>query len=66
MLNMIILNIYFVALLIVELFMALYSSAGIVVACYYLELGIIPFMLLFFFGFGIIGYLSIKHYLKKS
>ena len=49
-----------------ELLMALYSSVGIVVAFYYLELGIIPFMSLFFFGFGIIGYLSIKHYLKKS
>jgi hypothetical protein len=49
-----------------ELLMALYSSVGIVVAFYYLELGIIPFMSLFFFGFGIIGYLSIKHYLQKS
>ena len=49
-----------------ELLMALYSSVGIAVAGYYLELGIIPFMSLFFFGFGIIGYLSIKHYLKKN
>ncbi len=53
-------------MVIIELIMALYSSVGIVVAFYHLELGIIPFMFLFFFGFGFIGFLSIKHYLQKS
>jgi cellulose synthase/poly-beta-1,6-N-acetylglucosamine synthase-like glycosyltransferase len=49
-----------------ELFMALYSSVGIIVAFYHLELGIIPFMMLFLLGFGLIGYLSIKHYFIKD
>ena len=49
-----------------EIFMALYCCVGVVVSFYYFELGILPFMLMFFCGFGFIGYLSIKHYLKHE
>ena len=46
-----------------EIIMALYSLLGVGVALYYLELGIIPFMMMFFLGYSLIAYLSIKHYL---
>jgi cellulose synthase/poly-beta-1,6-N-acetylglucosamine synthase-like glycosyltransferase len=46
-----------------EIIMAIYSLIGLGVAFYYLEIGIIPFMMMFFFGYSIIAYLSIKHYL---
>jgi hypothetical protein len=46
-----------------ELFMSIYSCIGLVIAIYYFELGIIPFMSMFFAGFSLIGYLSIKHHL---
>jgi hypothetical protein len=50
---------------IIEILMALYCCVGVIVSFYYFELGILPFMLMFFLGFGFIGYLSIKHYLKN-
>jgi len=53
-------------MVIIELFMTIYSSIGIVIAFYYLEFGIIPFMFMFCSGFGVISYLSIKHHLQKS
>ncbi len=46
----------------VEILMAVYSCFGVLVAIYHIEIGIIPFMLMFFAGFSLIGYLSIKHY----
>jgi cellulose synthase/poly-beta-1,6-N-acetylglucosamine synthase-like glycosyltransferase len=49
-----------------EILMAIYCCVGVVVSFYYFELGIMPFMLMFFLGFGLIGYLSIKHYLKHK
>ena len=49
-----------------EIFMSLYSSVGIAFAFYHLEIGIIPFMFLFFSGFGLIGYLSIKNHFQKT
>jgi len=47
-----------------EVVMAIYSCVGIVYSVYYRELGILPFMLMFFVGYGLIGFLSIKHALK--
>jgi len=49
----------------IELFMALYSFIGIIIAVYYMEIGILPFMFLFFIGYASLGYFSVKHYLKK-
>jgi cellulose synthase/poly-beta-1,6-N-acetylglucosamine synthase-like glycosyltransferase len=46
-----------------EIIMALYSLVSIGVAFYYFELGIIPFMMMFFLGYSLIAYLSVKHYL---
>lgn len=48
-----------------EISMALYSFISVIIALYYLEFGIIPFMLMFLFGFGTIGYLSLKHYFSN-
>jgi cellulose synthase/poly-beta-1,6-N-acetylglucosamine synthase-like glycosyltransferase len=50
-------------MVLLEIIMAIYSLVGVGVALYYLEIGIIPFMLMFFFGYSLIAYLSIKHYL---
>jgi cellulose synthase/poly-beta-1,6-N-acetylglucosamine synthase-like glycosyltransferase len=49
-------------MVIIEILMSLYSCLGVVIAVYYFEIGIIPFMLMFFAGFSLIGYLSIKHH----
>ena len=51
-------------MVIMEILMSLYSCLGVVLAVYYFEIGIIPFMLMFFVGFSLIGYLSIKHHLN--
>ena len=51
-------------MVIVELFMSIYSCIGLCIAIYYLEIGIIPFMFMFFAGFSLIFYLSIKHHLN--
>jgi cellulose synthase/poly-beta-1,6-N-acetylglucosamine synthase-like glycosyltransferase len=48
-----------------EILMAIYSCIGIAVAIYYFELGIMPFMFMFFAGYSLIGYLSIKHYITN-
>jgi cellulose synthase/poly-beta-1,6-N-acetylglucosamine synthase-like glycosyltransferase len=50
-------------MVIIEILMSLYSCLGVVIAVYYFEIGIIPFMLMFFAGFSLISYLSIKHHL---
>lgn len=44
----------------VELALAGYSMAGIGLSLYYAELAAIPFQALFTFGYGFIGYLSLK------
>jgi hypothetical protein len=46
----------------IEILMAVYSCFGVLVAIYHIEIGIIPFMLMFFAGFSLIGYLTIKDY----
>lgn len=48
-----------------ELIMAVYSLFGLMVALYYWELGIVPFMFMFFCGYSLVGYMSIKHYFNK-
>ncbi len=49
-------------MVLVEIIMAAYSCVGLMISIYHLELGILPFMIMFFFGFGVIAYLSLKHY----
>lgn len=46
---------------IIELALALYCSFGVGASIYYLEIAAVPFQLLFATGFGMIGYLSLKH-----
>ncbi len=48
----------------VEILMAVYSCFSVILAIYYLELGLLPFMIMFLAGFSITGFLSIKHYIK--
>ncbi len=48
-----------------ELLLALYYVAGIILSVVYLEIAAIPFQLLFLFGFGTVGYLSLRHALAK-
>ncbi len=45
----------------VELGLALYMFAGMMLSVYYLELAAIPFQSMFFIGFLFVGMLSIKH-----
>ena len=48
-----------------ELLLTLYFIVGIGISVYYLEFAAIPFQLLFLFGFGSVGSLSLKHSLEK-
>lgn len=49
----------FVSLL--EVALALYFLVGVAASIHYMEIAAIPFQLMFFFGFGVVGYLSLKH-----
>ena len=49
-----------------EMALALYFVIGIGISLAFLEIAAIPFQLLFLFGFGIVGYLSLKQSLRKS
>ncbi|MFC2130061.1 glycosyltransferase [Bacteroidota bacterium] len=51
--------------IIFELLLTLYFLVGIAISAYYLEFAAIPFQLLFLFGFGTVGTLSLKHALAK-
>ncbi|MFH1050134.1 MAG: glycosyltransferase [bacterium] len=51
--------------IIFELLLTLYFLIGIVISAYYLEIAAIPFQLMFLFGFGAVGSLSLKHALAK-
>jgi cellulose synthase/poly-beta-1,6-N-acetylglucosamine synthase-like glycosyltransferase len=44
-----------------ELALAVYCSVGVVASLWFLEIAALPFQLLFFLGFGLVGYLSIRH-----
>lgn len=48
-----------------EIILALYFAVAIGVSVYYYELAAIPFQLLFLFGFGVVGTLSVKHALSR-
>lgn len=46
---------------VLELALALYCFVGVVASIWFLEIAALPFQLLFFFGFGLVGLLSIRH-----
>jgi cellulose synthase/poly-beta-1,6-N-acetylglucosamine synthase-like glycosyltransferase len=46
---------------IIEMVLAAYCSIGVMAAFYYLEIAAVPFQLLFFLGFGMVGLTSIRH-----
>ncbi len=50
----------------IELLMAVYFIVGIGISAFYLEIAAIPFQLLFLLGFGMVGYMSLRHTLRKS
>ena len=50
---------------IVELLMAIYFVIGIGISAFYLEIAAIPFQILFLLGFGLVGYLSLRHALGR-
>ncbi len=45
----------------IEIFLAIYCFFGVVASIYFLEIAALPFQLLFFFGFGLVGWMSIQH-----
>jgi hypothetical protein len=47
--------------IIFELVLALYCFVGVVASVWFLEIAALPFQLLFFLGFGLVGFLSIRH-----
>ena len=49
----------------IELFLAVYCFVGVAASFYYLEIAAIPFQLLFFLGFSLVAYLSIKHAFQR-
>lgn len=51
---------------ILELMIALYSLACVVVSTVTLQISAIPFQLMFTFGFGLVAYLSIKHVIDTN
>jgi cellulose synthase/poly-beta-1,6-N-acetylglucosamine synthase-like glycosyltransferase len=46
---------------IVEFCLSMYMLGGVALSTYYLEFAAIPFQMMFFFGFGFISILSVKH-----
>ncbi len=50
---------------IVELIMAVYCLVGVVSSIYFMEIASLPFQMLFFLGFTLISFTSIKHALAK-
>jgi hypothetical protein len=51
---------------ILELLVALYSLACVVVSLVTLQISAIPFQLMYTFGFGLVAYLSIKHVIDTN
>jgi cellulose synthase/poly-beta-1,6-N-acetylglucosamine synthase-like glycosyltransferase len=49
-----------------EIALAVYCSVGVVASLWFLEIAALPFQLLFFLGFGLVGYLSIRHALSPQ
>ncbi|MBI4547261.1 MAG: glycosyltransferase [Ignavibacteriae bacterium] len=46
---------------IIEVVLAIYCLFGVAASLYYVELAAVPFQLLFSMGFGLVGWLSVKH-----
>jgi cellulose synthase/poly-beta-1,6-N-acetylglucosamine synthase-like glycosyltransferase len=46
---------------IIELLLAAYCFVGVAASLYFLEIAALPFQLLFFCGFGMVGLMSIRH-----
>ncbi|MBL8016995.1 MAG: glycosyltransferase, partial [Ignavibacteria bacterium] len=51
---------------VLELLIALYSLACVVVSAVTLQISAIPFQLMYTFGFGLVAYLSIKHVIDTN
>ena len=51
---------------VLELIIALYSLACVVVSAVTLQISAIPFQLMYTFGFGLVAYLSIKHVIDTN
>jgi cellulose synthase/poly-beta-1,6-N-acetylglucosamine synthase-like glycosyltransferase len=51
---------------ILELLVALYSLACVIVSLVTLQISAIPFQLMFTFGFGLVAFLSIKHVIETN
>jgi cellulose synthase/poly-beta-1,6-N-acetylglucosamine synthase-like glycosyltransferase len=47
-----------------EIILAVYCSVGVVASVWFLEIAALPFQLLFFLGFGLVGLMSIRHSLS--
>ncbi|MDH7514795.1 MAG: glycosyltransferase family 2 protein [Bacteroidota bacterium] len=45
----------------IELLLAVYCLVGVSASLYFLEIAALPFQLLFFMGFGLVGFMSIQH-----
>lgn len=52
--------------IIFELILAAYCMIGVVASIWFLEIAALPFQLLFFFGFFLVGFLSIRHALNPG
>ena len=52
-------------IVLVELGLAAYFMFGIITSISYLEIAAIPFQLMFFLGFGTVGFLSLRHALGR-
>jgi cellulose synthase/poly-beta-1,6-N-acetylglucosamine synthase-like glycosyltransferase len=52
-------------LVIFEILLALYFAMGIGLSIYFLEFAAIPFQMMFLLGFGLVGFMSLKHALSK-
>jgi len=53
-------------MILLELILALWSLFGIGLAAYYTEIAAIPFLSMYFLGYGIIAVMSIKHALESK
>jgi cellulose synthase/poly-beta-1,6-N-acetylglucosamine synthase-like glycosyltransferase len=50
----------------IELLLALYFLCGIAASIYFIEISLIPFQMMFLFGFGFSGFLSLRHALGRK
>ncbi|MBS1913023.1 MAG: glycosyltransferase [Bacteroidetes bacterium] len=48
-----------------ELLLALYVLIGMVMSIYFVELSLIPFQMMFLVGFGLTGFLSLRHAFRR-